>query len=197
LHIAQQMPLPLTISCSSKSRLVLTCLVLPFWYVLIHNQVNWCSQKSDTISQEDVDHSNHEPTEEQKEICQKVYLQNANVRVWLPKLKAIPKKNIKQQIRIVEAVMVTMKMAEISKTNALVYVCATLVTERLNVKPQGSHMQKEPSWNEAWKKDQSSEQTSANCRNGRMAYWRKRKRKIGLTECTRLVTKVWMLPQKK
>ena len=26
LHIAQQMPLPLTISCSSKSRLVLTCL---------------------------------------------------------------------------------------------------------------------------------------------------------------------------
>jgi len=35
LHIAQQMPLPLTISCSSKSRLVLrTCLVLPFWYLL-------------------------------------------------------------------------------------------------------------------------------------------------------------------
>jgi len=30
LHIAQQMPLPLTISCSSKSRLVLTFLVLPF-----------------------------------------------------------------------------------------------------------------------------------------------------------------------
>jgi len=30
LHIAQQMPLPLTISCSSKSRLVLTCLILPF-----------------------------------------------------------------------------------------------------------------------------------------------------------------------
>jgi len=29
LHIAQQMPLPLTISCSSKSRLV-----LPFWYPL-------------------------------------------------------------------------------------------------------------------------------------------------------------------
>ena len=26
LHIAKQMPLPLTISCSSKSRLVLTCL---------------------------------------------------------------------------------------------------------------------------------------------------------------------------
>jgi len=33
-HIAQQMPLPLTISCSSKSRLVLTFLVLPFWYLL-------------------------------------------------------------------------------------------------------------------------------------------------------------------
>jgi len=34
LHIAQQMPLPLTISCSSKSRLVVTFLVLPFWYLL-------------------------------------------------------------------------------------------------------------------------------------------------------------------
>jgi len=34
LHIAQQMPRPLTISCSSKSRLVLTFLVLPFWYLL-------------------------------------------------------------------------------------------------------------------------------------------------------------------
>jgi len=34
VHIAQQMPLPLTISCSSKSRLVLTFLVLPFWYLL-------------------------------------------------------------------------------------------------------------------------------------------------------------------
>ena len=34
LHIAQPMPLPLTISCSSKSRLVLTFLVLPFWYLL-------------------------------------------------------------------------------------------------------------------------------------------------------------------
>ena len=29
LHIAHQMPLPLTVSCSSKSRLV-----LPFWYLL-------------------------------------------------------------------------------------------------------------------------------------------------------------------
>jgi len=34
LHIAQQMPLPLTVSCSSKSRLVITFLVLPFWYLL-------------------------------------------------------------------------------------------------------------------------------------------------------------------
>jgi len=34
LHIAQQMPLPLTISCSSKSRLVLTFLVFHFWYLL-------------------------------------------------------------------------------------------------------------------------------------------------------------------
>jgi len=32
--MAQQIPLPLTISCSSKSRLVLTFLVLPFWYLL-------------------------------------------------------------------------------------------------------------------------------------------------------------------
>jgi len=34
LHIAQQMPLQLAVSCSSKSRLVLTFLVLPFWYLL-------------------------------------------------------------------------------------------------------------------------------------------------------------------
>jgi len=54
--------------------------------------------------------------------------------------KAIPKKNIKEQIRFVEAVMVTMKMADITKTNALVYAGARLVTltERLNVKPKGS-----------------------------------------------------------
>jgi len=31
LHMAQLMPLPLTISCSSKSTLV-----LPFWYILAH-----------------------------------------------------------------------------------------------------------------------------------------------------------------
>jgi len=34
LYITQQMPLPLTISCSSKSRLALIFLVLPFWYLL-------------------------------------------------------------------------------------------------------------------------------------------------------------------
>ena len=34
LHITQWMPLPLTISCSSKSRLVLPFLFLPFWYLL-------------------------------------------------------------------------------------------------------------------------------------------------------------------
>jgi len=34
LHVAQQMPLPLTISCSSKSRLVLPSWFLPFWYLL-------------------------------------------------------------------------------------------------------------------------------------------------------------------
>ena len=34
LHIAQQMPLPLTISCSSKSRLVLPSWFLPSWYLL-------------------------------------------------------------------------------------------------------------------------------------------------------------------
>jgi len=34
VSVAQQMPLPLTVSCSSKSRLVLTFLVLPFWCLL-------------------------------------------------------------------------------------------------------------------------------------------------------------------
>jgi len=32
--MTQQMPLPLTISCSSKSRLVLPSWFLPFWYLL-------------------------------------------------------------------------------------------------------------------------------------------------------------------
>jgi len=34
LHMALQMPLPHTISCSSKSRLVLPSWFLPFWYLL-------------------------------------------------------------------------------------------------------------------------------------------------------------------
>jgi len=34
LHMAQWMPLPLTISCSSKSRLVLPSWFLPSWYLL-------------------------------------------------------------------------------------------------------------------------------------------------------------------
>ena len=34
LHVAQQMPLPLTVSCSSKFRLVLPSWFLPFWYLL-------------------------------------------------------------------------------------------------------------------------------------------------------------------
>ena len=34
LHMAPLMPLPLTVYCSCKSRLVLPFLVLPFWYWL-------------------------------------------------------------------------------------------------------------------------------------------------------------------
>jgi len=46
LHIAQQMPLPLTISCCSKSRLVLTFLVLPFWYLLTRADIFQTSSKT-------------------------------------------------------------------------------------------------------------------------------------------------------
>ena len=49
LHIAQQMPLPLTISCSSKSRLVLTFLVLPFWYPLTRVDPDILQTSSKTI----------------------------------------------------------------------------------------------------------------------------------------------------
>jgi len=49
LHIAQQMPLPLTISCSSKSRLVLTFLVLPFWYLLNRVVPDRFQQSSKTV----------------------------------------------------------------------------------------------------------------------------------------------------
>jgi len=49
LHIAQQMLLPLTISCSSKSRLVLTCLVLPFWYLLTRVVADIFQKSSKTV----------------------------------------------------------------------------------------------------------------------------------------------------
>ena len=44
LHMAQQMPLPLTISCSSKSRLV-----LPFWYLLTQVVPDKFQKSSKTI----------------------------------------------------------------------------------------------------------------------------------------------------
>ena len=49
LHIAQQMPLPLTISCSSKSRLVLSFLVLPFWYLLTRVDLDIFQTSSKTV----------------------------------------------------------------------------------------------------------------------------------------------------
>jgi len=54
LHIAQQMPLPLTISCSSKSRLVLTFLVLPFWYLLTHVVLDKFSRAFSYLQPEDI-----------------------------------------------------------------------------------------------------------------------------------------------
>jgi len=48
-HIAQQMPLPLTISCSSKSRLVFTFLVLPFWYLLTRVDPDIFQMSSKTV----------------------------------------------------------------------------------------------------------------------------------------------------
>jgi len=52
LHIAQLnelMPLPLTISWSSKSRLVLTFLVLPFWYLLTRVVLDIFQKSSKTV----------------------------------------------------------------------------------------------------------------------------------------------------
>ena len=49
LHMARQMPLPLTISCSSKSRLVLPFLVLPFWYLLTRVVWGRFQQSSKTV----------------------------------------------------------------------------------------------------------------------------------------------------
>ena len=43
------MPLPLTISCSSKSRLVLSFLVLPFWYLLTRVVLDKLQKSSKTI----------------------------------------------------------------------------------------------------------------------------------------------------
>ena len=48
-RLAQQMPLPLAISCSSKSRLVLTFLVLPFWYLLTQVVPDKFQKSSKTI----------------------------------------------------------------------------------------------------------------------------------------------------
>ena len=44
-----QMPLPLTISRSSKSRLVLTFLVLPFWYLLTQVDLDIFQASSKTV----------------------------------------------------------------------------------------------------------------------------------------------------
>jgi len=49
LHIAKQMPLPLTISCSSKCTLVLPFLVLPFWYLLTRVVPDKFQKSSKTI----------------------------------------------------------------------------------------------------------------------------------------------------
>jgi len=73
-------------------------------------------------------------------------MHNSDVRVRLPKLKALPKRKIKEQVREVEAVMVTVKVTIITETNALMYAGERIVTERLNVKPRSEHIQREPSW---------------------------------------------------
>ena len=45
----QQMPLPLIISCSSKSRLVLPSWFLPFWYLLARVVPDKIQKSSETI----------------------------------------------------------------------------------------------------------------------------------------------------
>jgi len=73
--------------------------------------------------------------------------------------------------------MIMMKMADISETNVLVYACARLVTERLNVSQKGHTCKRCHRGKRGLKnRSKSSEQTSANCWNGRRAYWRKRKK---------------------
>jgi len=49
LHMAQQMPLSLTVSCSSKSRLVLPSWFLPFWYLLTRVVPDKFQKSSKTI----------------------------------------------------------------------------------------------------------------------------------------------------
>jgi len=49
LAMAQQMPLPQTISCSSKSRLVLPFVVLPCWYLLTRVVPDKFQKSSKTI----------------------------------------------------------------------------------------------------------------------------------------------------
>ena len=66
----------------------------------------------------------------------KEYMHNSDVRVRLPKLKAVTKRNIKEQVREVEAVMVRVKATNVTETNALMYAGARIVTERLNLKPR-------------------------------------------------------------
>ena len=70
LHMAQQMPLPLTISCSSKSRLVLPSWFLPFWYLLtrvVPDKFQKSSKtivcvKSDTLNRLQERYIFHQPT---------------------------------------------------------------------------------------------------------------------------------------
>jgi len=50
MHTAQLMPLPLTISCSGKSRLALTFLVLPFWYLLTQVVPDILQKSSKTVA---------------------------------------------------------------------------------------------------------------------------------------------------
>jgi len=49
LHVTQQMPLPLTVSCSSKSKIGFTFLVLPIWYLLTRVVPDKFQKSSKTI----------------------------------------------------------------------------------------------------------------------------------------------------
>ena len=54
LHMAQLMPLPFTISCSSKSRLV-----LPFWFRLTVKWPSWILSGTTRVSQHQKGKTNH------------------------------------------------------------------------------------------------------------------------------------------